>query len=112
VVSPEEPFTPSCRFYWLINRHNLAITGPTAVGKSYLSVALEISAICAGYQMRYYKLLEKVGIARADGTYPQLASTLARTHLLILGEWGILRYRRLALGIAKGACGFGFTEAI
>jgi DNA replication protein DnaC len=55
-------------------------------------VALGASAIRAGYLVRHYKLsklLEKVGIARTDGTYPLFASTLARTHLLILDDWGI-----------------------
>jgi DNA replication protein DnaC len=45
-----------------------------------------------GYLVRYYKLsklLEKAGIARADGTYPSFAATLARMHLLILDDWGI-----------------------
>jgi DNA replication protein DnaC len=69
---------------WLHNRHDLAITGPTGVSKSYLSVALGVSAIRGGYPVRYYKLatlLEKVAITRADGTYPQFAHTLAKTHL-------------------------------
>jgi DNA replication protein DnaC len=42
--------------------------------------------------VRYHKLsklLEKVVIARADESYPQFASTLARTLLLVLDNWGI-----------------------
>ncbi|WP_298343366.1 IS21-like element helper ATPase IstB [Ferrimicrobium sp.] len=77
---------------WLSSHHHLAITGPTGVGKTYLGIALGVSAIRAGYLVRYYKLsklLEKVGIARADGTYPSFAAALARTHLLVLDDWGI-----------------------
>jgi DNA replication protein DnaC len=77
---------------WLSSHHHLAITGPTGVGKTYLGIALGVSAIRAGYLVRYYKLsklLERVGIARADGTYPSFAASLARTHLLILDDWGI-----------------------
>lgn len=86
------------RYHWLVSlgwlsaHHHLAITGPTGVGKTYLGVALGVSAIRAGYLVRYYKLsklLERVGIARADGTYRSLAASLARTDLLILDDWGI-----------------------
>jgi DNA replication protein DnaC len=69
---------------WLHNRHDRAITGHTGISKNYLSVALGVSAIRGGNLLRYYKLaklLEKVAITRADGSYPQFAHTLAKTHL-------------------------------
>jgi DNA replication protein DnaC len=75
--------------HWLTNLHNFAITGPTRVAESYLSVALGITAIRVRYLVGCYKLsrlLEKAGIARADGTYPQFASTLARTDLPVLDD--------------------------
>jgi len=77
---------------WTDAHHHLAITGPTGVGKTYLGIALGVSAIRAGHLLRYYKLsklLERVGIARADGTHRSFAASLARTDLLILDDWEI-----------------------
>jgi len=72
--------------------HHLAITGPTGVGKTYLGIALGVSAIRAGHLVSDYKLsklLERVGIARADGTHRSFAASLARTDLLIFDDWEI-----------------------
>lgn len=80
----------SCR--WIHERNNCIITGPTGGGKSYLACALGHKACREGYSVRYYRtprLFQEIGIAKGDGSYPKLITSLARTDLLILDDWGM-----------------------
>ena len=77
---------------WLRARHNLAITGPTGTGKTWLACALGNQACRQGLSVRYLRLprlLEQLAVARGDGSYSRLMNQLARTDLLILDDWGI-----------------------
>lgn len=77
---------------WLTHKHNLLLTGPTGTGKTYIASALGNQACRQGFSVRYFRLprlLESLGIAHADGTYPRLMQQLARTELLILDDWAI-----------------------
>lgn len=56
------------------------------------AVVLANAACRQGFSARYYRLsrlLAALAMARADGSYPQLMSKLAKTDLLVLDEWGI-----------------------
>jgi DNA replication protein DnaC len=58
--------------------------------KSFLASALGRAACQAGYKVRYERtsrLLQALELAHADGSYPQLLRTLARTPLLIFDDW-------------------------
>jgi DNA replication protein DnaC len=75
---------------WINNKHNLFITGPTGIGKSFLACALADKACRLGLKAHYIKAAELVTqllIAKADGSYPRLAQKLAKTNLLIIDEW-------------------------
>lgn len=75
---------------WIDNKHNLFITGPTGIGKSFLACALADKACRLGLKAHYIKaaeLITQLLIGRADGSYPRLAQKLARTNLLIIDEW-------------------------
>jgi len=64
---------------WLREHHNVLITGPAGVGKSYLACALAHQACRLGFSARYLRLprlLEELAIARADGSYTQLLRRL------------------------------------
>lgn len=78
---------------WIEQHFNLLITGSTGCGKTYLACALAHRACLTGFTSRYYRLprlWNELKIARADGTYTQLLSHLAKTDLLILDDWGLV----------------------
>lgn len=75
---------------WLTQGHNLIITGPTGVGKTYLASALARQACRQGYRSAYYHfpdLITKLNLAKADGSYPSLVASLAKRHLLVIDDW-------------------------
>ncbi|HET9731976.1 MAG TPA: IS21-like element helper ATPase IstB [Acidimicrobiales bacterium] len=75
---------------WVTNAHNLIVTGPTGVGKSWLACALANSALRAGhtaYYIRAGRLVDDLAIGRADGRYARLLTTLARVSLLVLDDF-------------------------
>lgn len=78
----------NCSF--IENKHNLFITGPTGIGKSFLACAIADKACRLGLKANYTKsadLITQLLIARADGSYPRLAQKLLKTNLLIIDEW-------------------------
>jgi DNA replication protein DnaC len=77
---------------WIGEHLNVLITGPTGVGKTWIACALAQKACREGFSARYVRLprlLQQLGIARADGSYPKLLAELARTDLLVLDDWGL-----------------------
>ncbi len=77
---------------WIRQHRNVLISGPTGVGKTYLACALAQKACREGYTVRYLRLgrfLEDLVLAHADGRYPKLMSSLGRTDLLVLDDWGL-----------------------
>lgn len=77
---------------YLAKAHNVLVTGPTGVGKSYLACALAHTACRLGYNTLYLRLprlLEEFTLARADGRYPKLMAKIAKAHLLVLDDWGL-----------------------
>lgn len=80
----------SCR--WIAEHQNVLVTGPTGVGKSYIACALAQKVCREGYTALYFRLprlLQDIGIARADGRYAKLLHTLAKTDLVVLDDWGL-----------------------
>lgn len=77
---------------WIVKGLNLLITGPTGVGKSYLACAMGHKACLEGHSVLYLRLprlFEALRLARADGSYGKLMLSYAKTHLLILDDWGL-----------------------
>ena len=77
---------------WIRDRLNVLITGPAGVGKSWISCALAHSACRNGYSASYRRLprlLTELAIARADGRYPKLLASIAKTSVLVIDDWGV-----------------------
>jgi DNA replication protein DnaC len=77
---------------WLRDGRNILLTGPTGVGKTFITCALGNVACRQGFRTRYYRvprLLGDLEMARADGSYPRFLGRLGRVDLLILDDWGL-----------------------
>lgn len=77
---------------WIAKGHNVLITGPTGVGKSYIACALAHKACLEGFDALYLRLprlLDDLLMAKADGRYGKLMRSLAKIRLLVLDDWGL-----------------------
>ncbi|MBO9484244.1 IS21-like element helper ATPase IstB [Salinisphaera sp. G21_0] len=77
---------------WIKDHQNVIITGPTGVGKTWLACALAQKACRDGYTVQYQRLprlLQDLSLARADGRYLKIMTTVAKTDLLLLDDWGL-----------------------
>jgi len=75
---------------WIQEQHNLLITGPTGIGKSYLASAFVERACRRGFTARYVRmppLLHEVAVGRGDGSYTRLLTRLAKLDLLAIDDW-------------------------
>ena len=83
---------------WILQHHNVLITGPTGCGKTYLGCVLANQACRQGLSVRYFRmsrLMESLSIAHGDGRFSKMILQLAKTDLLVLDDWGL---EKLSLG--------------
>ena len=81
---------------WIREHHNVAITGATGTGKTYIACALAHQACRSGYRALYRRLprlFEELTLAHADGTYMRLLGRLARIDVLVIDDWGLAPLR-------------------
>ena len=77
---------------WIRKHHNVIITGPTGVGKTFLACALANKACREGFSTFYSRaprLYYQLAISKADGNYTKLMTKLAKTHLLVIDDLGL-----------------------
>ena len=77
---------------WLRHGQSLLITGATGCGKTWLACALGNAACRQGLSVVYVRtprLFEELRIAHGDGSFGKRLSSLAKTDLLILDDWGL-----------------------
>jgi DNA replication protein DnaC len=75
---------------WIRNRQNVIVVGKTGVGKTFLGAALAQAACRNGLRAlctRLPRLLQELGIARADGTYASTLARLAKLDVLVLDDF-------------------------
>lgn len=76
---------------WIQAHHNLLVTGPCGIGKSWLACALGHKACRDDRSVAYHRaprLFGALALARADGRYAKMLKALARVDLLIIDDWG------------------------
>ena len=79
-----------CSF--ITKNENILFTGSTGIGKSYIASAIGHQACSLGQRVLYYntvKLMGKLKIAKADGSYIKEVAKIERQNLLILDDFGI-----------------------
>ncbi len=77
---------------YLKNGESIIITGATGCGKSFIASALGQQACAQGYKTAYFnmqKLTPKLKISRVEGTILSFFLKIAKTHLLILDDFGL-----------------------
>jgi DNA replication protein DnaC len=77
---------------WIDAHDNLALVGPTGVGKSWIASALGHKACRDNRSVIYQRvprLFEELALARGDGRHARLLRSLGRADLLVLDDWGL-----------------------
>lgn len=77
---------------WVKDNLNILITGATGVGKTFIGQALGHQACLNGYRALYLRLPRlfiDLSVAQGDGRLNKLMHSLAKTHVLILDDYGL-----------------------
>jgi DNA replication protein DnaC len=79
---------------WIRSNLNILITGPAGVGKSWIACALGNRAARDGFSVLYKRLsrlLDELAVARLHGRQARALTTLARTRVLLLDDWAMIK---------------------
>ena len=75
---------------WVTNHHNIAVVGPTGIGKTFLACALANSAIRRGHTALYLRasrMHDELAVARLDGRFGRLTASWARIDVLVIDDF-------------------------
>lgn len=79
---------------WLERHQNIIFTGPTGVGKSFISSALSFQGCIHGYKVGYFassRLFSYLKLSEADGSHLKELARLSRLDLLVIDDFGLER---------------------
>jgi DNA replication protein DnaC len=79
---------------WIRQNLNILITGPSGIGKSWIACALGNRAARDGFSVLYRRLsrlLDELAVARLHGRQARLLTSLARTRLLVIDDWMMIK---------------------
>jgi len=77
---------------WIEKKQNIIITGPTGVGKSYVSAAIGHQACVYGFKTSYFnfgKLIPVLKLKKADGSYLKEIRRIEKQDVLVLDDFGL-----------------------
>ncbi len=77
---------------WVREHHNVAVSGPSGIGKTFLCCALLQKACREGFTALYFraeKFFRVLALAYADGSFDKVLSKFARIDVLAIDDWGI-----------------------
>ncbi len=77
---------------WIRTKKDMAITGSTGSGKSYLATAFGNQACRQGYKTLYFsclKIFTRLKFAKAEGSYAREMNLIQKQDLLILDDFGL-----------------------
>src|SRR5262249_25205356 len=78
----------SCQ--WVRSKQNVVVLGATGVGKTFLGGALAQVACRQGFRalcIRTPRLLQRLAVARAEGSYSQELARIAKLAVLVLDDF-------------------------
>jgi DNA replication protein DnaC len=73
-------------------KENIIITGPTGVGKSYLTQAIGMAACQMDISVRYFNFAQfchAVQLGHVEGSYLKLLKSIAKAQVLIVDDFGL-----------------------
>lgn len=79
---------------WIKKSRDLIITGPTGVGKSFVTCAIGFQACVCEFKVLYMTsnmLFDTLTYAKADGTYLKVIHQISKKDLLIIDDFGLNR---------------------
>jgi len=77
---------------WVRQHHNIIISGPAGIGKTYICCALLDKACREGFAVRYVsapKFFRRLGVAYADGSFDRMLARLAKTDVIAIDDFGL-----------------------
>jgi DNA replication protein DnaC len=89
---PKEQILQLADCSYIDRSENILVVGATGAGKSFLACALGNQACVMGYKTLYLNLnrfMEKIMLAKLDGSFVKLLNQFDRASLLILDDFGL-----------------------
>lgn len=77
---------------WVRGAHNAIITGASGTGKTYMACLIGTEAARGDLTVRYHRtsdLIERLSMARADGSYRSFSAFYKKLDLLLLDDFGL-----------------------
>lgn len=77
---------------WIKKHQNIICTGPSGIGKGYVTQALANHACRAGYSILFVRatiMYSQLQTARADGTYLRKLKTFSKCDVLLIDDFGM-----------------------
>jgi DNA replication protein DnaC len=84
-----------CEGSYLKKKQNVILSGPTGVGKTYLSNALGRRACYQGIAAAYIRITDffvRLSDAQMEGRFSLVRDRIAQVPLLILDDWGLRKF--------------------